>query len=624
MDPNSPRYQGINTQQSSANKCAKIFQDYMLMESVTNQEASERRTRGLNIAKEGNIQGLPEIRLAVLATFNVDLMAPYLREAISRTGSYGEVFIGEYGQTAQQVLDPNSAFYSEAPEHVVLIPAVEDMLAPLFSRPSEFSTQEAQAMVDDRVAEISGYISTILEKLPTTTCYVVAFGSETAPVEHLLSPVSSGRGQMAVERYIQAIRTMGSLSSRAVIVDWDWHSQRFHAIPYSDDRLWYLGRMRLNPIGLAGLADLVLTHVSAQRGQARKVAVVDLDDTLWGGIVGEDGLKGLKLGQDGLGLAFQDFQRELLKLHDAGILLAICSKNNADDVWEVFDHYPGMLLMREHFSAHRINWQDKATNLEELSEELSLGIDSFVFFDDNPLERDWVRTALPEVLVPDLPEDPCYRARFLNDSPFFKRIDLTDADSRRTKSYQEQSQRRTLQEQMSSLDEFLTSLEQEVTIELMTEGSISRAAQMCQRTNQFNLTSKRYSVAELESMLTDPLVEIYILSVSDRFGDSGITGLGILRYGPKDAVIDTLLLSCRVLGRKVEDVFLAFMAERVRNRGGRHMAGEYIPSKKNGQVANFYTDRGFETVREGHFNLDLAQGGPDDSARAMLKLIANA
>lgn len=594
------------------------------MKTVSNQEAVRRKQLGLTTQKEGNVQGFPDTTFSVLATFNVSLMAPYLQEALSRRGLHSEVHIGEYEQIAQEIFDPNSGLYSAGPDHVVLIPAVEDILAPLFTRPSEFSDQEGRVMVDDRVADVSSYVSTILKNLPAATCYVVAFGSARAPVEHLLGSQASGRGQAMVERYLESIRKLWVLSPRVVIVDWDWHSRSIDSEAYRDERLWYLGRMRLNPAGLASMADLVAMHTSAHLGLSRKVAVVDLDDTLWGGVVGEDGLNGLNLGPDGLGMAFQDFQRELIKLHDTGILLAICSKNNAEDVWEVFDNYPGMILQKEHFAAYRINWQDKATNLEELSEDLSLGIDSFVFFDDNPLEREWVKAALPEVLVPDLPEDPCYRPGFLHNATFFQRIELTDADFRRAESYREQNLRRTLREQVSSLDEFLSSLEQEITIKPLNGDSLARAAQMCQRTNQFNLTTRRYSVAEFESMLSDPLVEIYTLSVTDRFGDSGITGLGILKFEPQDAVIDTLLLSCRILGRKVEDVFLAFLAKRVGERGGRHMTGEYIPTKKNAQVAKFYTDRGFEPISDVRFCFDLNQGSLDVSATAMFKVIANA
>ena len=189
-------------------------------------------------------------------------------------------------------------------------------------------------------------------------------------------------------------------------MDWDYFACRNGWASFCDDRLWYLGRMRLNPLGLASLADLVAEYLAAFRGATRKVVAVDLDNTLWGGVVGEVGVQGIVLGNEGLGLAFQDCQRELLKWHDSGTLLAVCSKNNPEDALAVFDQHPDMILKREHFAAVRINWQDKATNLREIAAELDLGIDSFVFLDDNPVERGWISKALPEVAVPSLPTDP--------------------------------------------------------------------------------------------------------------------------------------------------------------------------------------------------------------------------
>src|SRR5439155_2837189 len=214
---------------------------------------------------------------------------------------------------------------------------------------------------------------------------------------------------------------------------------------------------------------------------------IDLDDVLWGGVVGEVGLSGIELGEDGIGLAYQDLQRELLGLSRAGVLAAAASKNNPGDVDEVLDKHPGMVLRRGHFAALRVNWRDKVTNLRELAEELDLGLDSFVFLDDNPVERDWVRAALPEVLVPELPHDPVERPAFLRRAPWFRRISVTSADAARTESYQAQSRRRELRGTVTSFDDFLAELGQEIVVEPLHEGSLARAAQLAQRTNQFNL-----------------------------------------------------------------------------------------------------------------------------------------
>jgi FkbH-like protein len=442
------------------------------------------------------------------------------------------------------------------------------------------------------------------------------------PAPHVLDPRAPERGQVVVERFLAEVRGLGALSARVVVVDWEW-AGRAGGAAYRDARLWYLARMRLSPQGLAALADAVAEHVAASRGLSRKVVAVDLDDVLWGGVVGEVGLAGIELGEDGIGLAYQDLQRELLGLSQVGVLVVAASKNNPGDVDEVLDRHPGMVLRREHFAALRANWQDKVTNLRELAEELDLGLDSFVFLDDNPVERDWVRAALPEVLVPELPHDPVERPAFLRRAPWFRRISVTGADAARTESYLAQSRRRELHARVTSFDDFLAELGQEVVVEPLHEGSLARAAQLAQRTNQFNLATRRYTVAELEAIAADPATEAYTLALSDRFGDSGITGLAILRFLDGTAEIDTLLLSCRVLGRRVEDAFLAFLGERARERGARVLLGRYVESPRNEQVRSFYPERGFEPDGDG-YRLDLERARLEPPAGVALKAATRA
>jgi FkbH-like protein len=269
----------------------------------------------------------------------------------------------------------------------------------------------------------------------------------------------------------------------------------------------------------------------------------------------------------------------------------------------------------------RINWQDKATNLRELAAELNVGIDSFVFLDDNPVEREWLKQALPSVLVPALPADPVDRPSFIRQIPALQRITLTDTDRVRADTYASQSSRAELRSSASSFEEFIASLEQEITVEPLQPQSLARAAQMCQRTNQFNLTTRRYSAADLESMLSSSDTEAYVVAVKDRFGDNGVTGLGILKLNGESAELDSLLLSCRVLGRGIDDAFLHVLAGRARARGIRHLIGRYIPTAKNAQVASFYPQRGFEAVGEGLFRLELARQSLDAPPHIAIRVL---
>ena len=565
---------------------------------ISRSEAARRRDRGLAAVSEGNTAGLPELRVSVVGTFNLDLFPPFLVEALERTGLHAKVELAPFGQLAQELLSPSG----EA-DAVVVVPAADDLLS-------------------GSEGELERLLAAALERRPKATFYVVVFGPEDVPAPHVLDPLAPERGQIAIERFLAEVRGLGRLSPRVVVVDWEW-AARGAAEAYRDPRLWYLARMRLNQEGLAALADAVAEHVGASRGLARKVVAVDLDDVLWGGVVGEVGLAGIELGEEGIGLAHQDLQRELLKLSRAGVLLAAASKNNPADVEEVLDRHPAMVLRREHFAALRVNWQDKVSNLRELADELDLGLDSFVFLDDNPVERGWVRAALPEVLVPELPSDPVERPAFVRRAPWFRRISTTGADAARTESYRAQQRRRELRGAIPSYDDFLAELAQEVAIEPLHEGSLGRAAQLAQRTNQFNLTTRRYTVAELEALAADPAFEAFTLALSDRFGDSGITGLAILRFLDGTAEVDTLLLSCRVLGRRVEDAFLAFLAERARERGARFLVGCYEESPRNEQVRSFYPDRGFEPDGDA-YRLDLERTRLEPPAGVGLKAMTRA
>lgn len=574
---------------------------------MTGAEVAARRRRGQELARAfATGDADPDVRLTVLGSFNLDLLPPFLVEALDRRSLAADVTCGAFGQIAEQVLDPSSELATGDARDLVIVPAAEDLLAALYDGTPAATEQER--LVDDRLEELAGVIAAALERYPAATLYLVAFGSARAPGAHVLDPADPARGQGAVERFVAGVRELAQDSPRVVAVDFDWHARAAGAAALGDDRLWYLARMRLAPAGLAELADLIARHVAASRGAVRKVAAVDLDGTLWGGIVGEAGAEGVEIGDEGAGLAFRDFQRELAKLRAAGVVLVVCSKNERADAAAVFEHNPAMVLSLDDFAAERINWSDKATSLRELADELGLGIDSFVFLDDNPVEREWIRQALPQVAVPELPEDPAHRPAFLRDAGLFDRIALTEADARRADSYAVQGRRTRARAQTPSFEDFLRSLEQEVLVEPVDAATLPRAAQLCARTNQFNLTGRRHTVADLERMLASGKHELHTVAVRDRFGDSGITGLVIVHIDDDIAELDTFLMSCRVLGRRVEDALLATVAARAAARGARRLVGRYVRSARNGQTERFLPDRGFKPAgAEGVYDLDLIQ-----------------
>ena len=333
----------------------------------------------------------------------------------------------------------------------------------------------------------------------------------------------------------------------------------------------------------------------------RKCLVLDLDNTLWGGVLGEDGVDGILLGGDYPGNAFTTWQYSLLQLERNGVILAVCSKNNEADVFEAWENNPHMVLKREHFSAMRINWNDKVTSLTEIADELNIGLDSMVFIDDNPAERELVKQMLPQVIVPDFPEKPYQLMTFYKElvERYFRIYEVTDEDRAKTVQYRANTMRRAERSRFDDFDSYLYSLDIQMEVIPADDHNLPRIAQMTQKTNQFNLTTHRYSEADLRQQL-DKGWHIYCLSVSDRFGDSGITGTVILNPITPDCVeIDTFLLSCRILGKGIEEAFIKTVLNLLRLDGYRKVAARYFPTLKNVQTADFYDRMGLTCVETG-------------------------
>lgn len=325
--------------------------------------------------------------------------------------------------------------------------------------------------------------------------------------------------------------------------------------------------------------------------QRKKCLVLDLDNTLWFGILGEDGVEGIQMSGDYPGKAFYIWQEGIKELQRSGVMLAICSKNNMADVEEVWQKRADMILQKSDFVAMRINWQDKATNLQELAKELNISVDSFVFVDDSPSERELIKQQLPMVAVPDFPEQPYQLPNLYQQlvENYFSVYVLTDEDREKTQQYAANVRRKEAEVSFTNLDDFIASLNIRLQIRPVDEILLPRVAQMTQKTNQFNLTTRRYSEQDLNIMLSKGC-EIWTLSVSDKFGDSGVTGVIILT---NEGWIDTLLLSCRVLGKGIEDVFLKYVLKRTKHA---ILKASYIKTSKNSLVESFYDKMGFDLL----------------------------
>jgi FkbH-like protein len=378
-----------------------------------------------------------------------------------------------------------------------------------------------------------------------------------------------------------------------LVIDIEVLFRRYGEQSLLSNTFWYAGRIRYSNQMFKLLAETLNRALGAYSQPARKVLALDLDNTLWGGIVGEAGPDGIALSEDGVGRCYRDFQRCLKAVQRTGVLLVAVSKNNAADVDEVFDQNPMMILKREDFAAIRANWTAKVENLTELSETLDLGTDSFVFIDDNPVEREAVKKFMPEVAVPDFPGRIENLATWFQQEiapVYFARYAVTAEDATKTQQYHARAARQKLAASFD-LDGYLAELGIECKIHVDPANTVTRAAQMTQKTNQFTLTARRYNAKDIAQFVESTEHAVLMLDYRDRFGDEGSVALAILDL--TEGRIDTFLASCRVIGRKVEQRLLEKAIELCRARGLKSVVGEFVPTRKNQMVSKFYEDHGF-------------------------------
>ena len=456
--------------------------------------------------------------------------------------------------------------------------------------------------VDTYIREIEAYALQLQWTLslmkPQKACY--AF---TIHQTHYIYHENSNRAiNAAIKNYNDKLYRLSETHSNLKIIDFSRFCGRYPVSSLIDWRFYYISQMQVNP-KLAGDFDIwIQKEIAAIEGNRKKCLILDLDNTLWGGILGEDGIEGIQIGNTYPGNAFLDFQNNILELSKSGAILAVCSKNNEKDVFDAWEQNPFLQIKKEQLAAWRINWNDKATNIIELSKELNIGLDSMVFVDDNPAERELIKQMLPMVEAPDFPEKPYLLPDFFGKicREYFQIYQLTKEDKEKLSQYKANTERSSFQKLFTSFDDYLKSLEIVLEIQAPNTVNLPRIAQMTQKTNQFNLTTKRYTDDDIRTMHASG-ARIYCLSESDRFGDNGMIGVAIVKMtgSPTSAEIDSFLLSCRVLGKNIENVFLKYILKQLKQEGVRQMASTYVPTLKNSQASNFYDNNGF-TLGETH------------------------
>lgn len=528
----------------------------------------------------------PTLKVAVLRNFTVEGIEPLFKYLAHRSGFVPKLTLGDYDNVRQEVLSPDSHVYASSPDIVVLALLVEH-LDPGCLRSDWDPTKARNAIVET------------LADLVSRSRALIMVGSLLPPLRYenaLLAQTTPHRASQvrAINAELRAFAAKHA--HRVFVIDAERILGLLGEERSLDRRFGYMSRAPFKKDFLAHYAWEVVRAGRALHGKAKKCLVLDCDNTLWGGVVGEDGATGIKLDPfEYPGRCFFDFQSSVLNLLEQGVIVALCSKNNEADALEVIDNHPHCLLRRHHLAAWRIDWNDKASNIASLANQLNLGLDSFVFVDDSSIECDLVRSTLPDVTVLQAPKSAFELPDLLyRDGLFDGVVVRSEEDAKRTASYVAERERSEAQTSFATTEEYLASLELKATIHRAPPAELARVAQLLGKTNQFNLTTRRHSEAVVRELADSPDAAIYSLSAADRFGDLGLVAVMIVNREQDEGRIDTLLMSCRALGRRLEHVFVEHCLGEIEARWRlKKWRAAYLPTKKNGQVAEFWDSLGF-------------------------------
>lgn len=548
-----------------------------------------------------SLDPLVPFRLALLSNGTLDLISPALIASALRHGIELQIIQPAYDQVAQEALDPNSQVNSAKPDAVLF--ALDYRALPL--KLAIGDADAASAAVQGSI----GYLRALADGIQANSNSVCILQTFAPPPEMLFGHLDrglAGTQRNLLSRINQELAEYAQLSGN-VLLDVGGLAETVGLAHWHDPQLWNMAKFQFSDEFIPLYAEHASRVVAAIRGKSRKVLILDLDNTVWGGVIGDDGLEGIKIAQgDATGEAHLALQRLALDLRQRGIVLAVCSKNTDEIARAPFQLHPEMLLKLDHIAVFQANWNDKATNIQAIAAELSLGLDAMVFLDDNPVERGLVRKLLPQVAVPELPEDPALYARTLAAAGYFEAIAFASEDLQRAGFYQENAKRAVLHKQAGGVDAYLASLDMTITFQPFDATGRARIVQLINKSNQYNLTTRRYTDPEVQSAENDPKVFTLQVRLADIFGDNGMISVVLCRPAEVGVwEIDTWLMSCRVLGRKVEHMVLREILKHARKSNIEKLVGVYRPTARNGLVRDHYANLGFSKVHQEDSGLTL-------------------
>ena len=544
------------------------------------------------LAKE-TIPG-PQTKIALLGDTATQLLSTAIQgEAVARRISV-EFYEGEYSQVERQLLDTTSELYDFAPDILIIFQSTHKWC----EHHSLLTASQQSALADERL----GFISTVCQTPRLANKKIIYFN-----YPEIEDTVFGSYANKVTESFTYQVRKLNyelmNLSQQYAnlfVCDIAGLQNKLGRDMMFASNVYVSTEMVLSLDALPYVASRVMDIVGAIKGQFKKCLILDLDNTVWGGVIGDDGLEGIQLGHGlGIGKAFTEFQMWVKKLKQRGIIICVASKNNEDTAKEPFEKHPDMILKLDDIAVFMANWETKVDNIRAIQQILNIGFDSMVFLDDNPFERNMVREHIPDIAVPELPEDPGEYLEYLYSLNLFETASYSNADKDRTKQYQVEAKRVSLSKTFTNEADFLKSLNMVSKVSGFTKFNTPRVAQLSQRSNQFNLRTVRYTEADIETLAADPKVIDLSFTLEDKFGDNGLIAVIIMKEQDTETLfVDTWFMSCRVLKRGMENFTLNTMVEEARARGYKRIVGEYLPTPKNKMVEEHYPHLGFTPVAD--------------------------
>jgi FkbH-like protein len=538
----------------------------------------------------------PTVNVALLSSHTMSHLTGGIAVGALRRGFCANLFVGQYGLYRNELLEPDPSLLAFAPNVIVIAVDVQDVS---FELSLDAKPRDVKVAVDAKVSELVriwrqarlSFNATIVQQTLLNTHHNM-FGS----YEGLLPATPYSATELFNVRLREAASQEGIL-----VLDIGMHAALKGHENIVDPVRWHQAKQLVSPVLSPWYGDLLARVIAATYGLAKKAVVLDLDNTLWGGVVGDDGIEGIVLGQgNAAGEAYVDFQKYLLRLSQRGIILSVCSKNDSAVAESVFNNHPDMVLRRENIASFVANWDEKASNIRRIASELNIGLDSLVFVDDNPAEREIIRRELPMVSVPELPSDIAHYASCLSNAGYFEAASFSKEDVQRADLYNANSVRQQALSQATDLEGFLESLQMRLEVGPVSKMNIGRVTQLTNKTNQFNLRTVKYTEPEVDSLMQDERTLTLQFRLKDKFGDNGIIAVIFARPDerwPADTLfIDTWLMSCRVLGRGVEAASLEALSKLAEVMGIKQLVGEYRPTNRNKMVSNHYERLGFRPL----------------------------